>query len=331
MKPIKEYINEALIGRQMSGREITWSKKEIKEQVGGEILKWLGLDTAKYMRYVKYVSKTEVRIDFSKMFGPAVTGIYIKERRPDLPETYKFSIDGDSGLAIDLTLDLRGGILKEDSEYLNEAFKNMYFSSITYGAGVTSIEGLDLAMCLSSWSGSSYNSIFGPADGRHVGQTRIPDIIGCKVRAELIPRTCKPMIGPLLSGHGLEIYINRRDSWRWIGLAKEISFWDDDLTWTALRAAAGSIEPEEFEKLAEMDGHAIITCPLSDELLKMMDKDFQCPWIKGSWKVVSWATVYMRPISKTNMPKVSVVFANSPEGGEIRTYMSKEEYYTYRK
>lgn len=332
MKPIKEYISEALVGR-MSGREISWTEKELKEQVGGDFLKWLGLDPVKHLSKVSVTGDKELHIDLTKPATAKIVKFHLKSPRP-LNVPFRFTIAGSPDFPLELTLDWSGAIAPKDSEYLNEIFKDTYFSQISYGPGISCIEGLNLNMSFKDWSlKNSFDMLFFPAEGYESGKTGLPLIKDCNINVVFASGYTHPYIGTLKGGSRFNINMDSKYKTRWDSDKKEIDIADDDLVLAAMEECASSISHEEFAKILDGDGYGLIEYNPDNrsKTLASLDKSLPCPWAKASWKDINNVSISIYPYSKPRLPKISIDLSTDDDPIEIRAYMSEADYNVFHK
>lgn len=335
MKPIKEYISEALVGR--SSREISWTEKELKEQVGGEFLKWLGLDPVKHLSKVSVTGDKELHIDLTSPYRAGILKIHLKT--PPVPEAlsgFKITIGGSSALPLELILDWNGDVAGKDAEYLNELFKNTYFYQISYGPMISHIEGLNLNASFKYGSQRDmFDILFFPAEGYESCKGSLPLIKDCNINVVFASSNSRSYIGALRGGSLFNINVDSRYKSKWNASIKEIDIADDDLVLAAMEECASSISPEKFGLIMNKDGYAQITCypDSKSKAFESLDKKFPCPWDKASWKDIKNVTIDIIPYSNPRLPKVGIfIFLsrdNSP--AEIRVYMSEADYKAFHK
>ena len=332
MQPIKEYISEALVGR--SSRDISWTEKELKEQVGGVFLKWLGLDPAKHLSKVSVTGDKELHIDLTKPATAKIVRLHLKSLRP-LNVHFKFTIAGSPDFPLELILDWSGAIAPKDSEYLNELFKDTYFSQISYGPGISRIEGLNLNMSFKDWpQKNAFDMIFCPGvEGYSHGKTNLPEIKDCNINIVFTTGYTHPYIGTIKGGSRFNINMDGKYKAKWDSDMKEIYIADDDLVLAAMEECASSVSPEKFGLIMNKDGYGLIEYNPDNrsKTLESLDKKFPCPWDKASWKDIKNVTMDIFPYSNPRLPKVSVFLSRDNSPAEIRVYMSEADYKVFHK
>lgn len=332
MQPIKEYISEALVGR--ASKEISWTKKELKGQVGGEFLKWLGLDPVKHLSKVLVTGDKELHIDLTSPYRAGILKIHLKTLPPEVLSGFKITIKGSAALPLELILDWNGNVAGRDSAYLNELFKDTYFYQISYGPMISHIEGLNLNASFTYASRRDlFDILFFPAEGYESCKGSLPLIKDCNINVVFASGSSRPYIGALRGGSQFTINVDSRYKSKWNANIKEIDIADDDLVLAAMEECASSISPEKFGLIMNRDGYAQITCypDSKSKTLESLDKKFPCPWDKASWKDIKNGTISIVPYSNPRLPKVGVFLRRDNSPAEIRVYMSEADYKTFHR
>lgn len=332
MQPIKEYISEALVGR--ASKEISWTKKELKEQVGGEFLKWLGLVPVKHLSKVSVTDDKELHIDLTSPYRAGILKIHLKTPPPEALYGFKITIKGSAEFPLELILDWNGNVSGKDAEYLNDLFKDIYFYQISYGLMISHIEGLNLnASFKSAPQRDLFDILFFPAEGYESCKGSLPLIKDCNINVVFTSGNSRPYIGALRGGSQFTINVDSRYKSKWNANIKEIDIADDDLVLAAMEECASSISPEKFRSIMNGDGCALITCypDIKSKTLESLDKKFPCPWDKASWKDIKNVMIDVVPYSNPRLPKIGVFLSRDDQPAEIRTYMSEADYKAFHK
>lgn len=333
MKPIVGYISEALVGR-MSGREISWTEKELKKQVGGEFLKWLGLDPVKHLSKVSVTGDKELHIDLTSPYRAGILKIHPKTPVPGTLSGFKITIKGSVSFPLELILDWNGDVAGKDSEYLNELFKDTYFYQISYGPMISHIEGLNLNASFKYGSQRDlFDILFFPAEGYESCKGSLPLIKNCNINVVFVSGSSRPYIGALRGGSHFTINVDSGYKSKWNANIKEIDIADDDLVLAAMKECASSISPENFGSIMNKDGCARITCypDSKSKTLESLDKKFPCPWDKASWKDIKNVTIDIIPYSNPRLPNVGIFLSRDNSPAEIRVYMSEADYNAFHR